>query len=245
MIRRDIYLDCRVFAGRPLKRMSLVLSGRKLRSCAVWIPSWALAQAGWAAAPVPVPKPHPAATAAAADPLGALLQEQGLIEPAANLPVVIGLKLNETGKNSRFTLEFSDPVDVRVFPLAGPNRVVLDMPDVLWRMPDPTRPSGKSTVSAYRYGQFRKGNARLIVDLNTPVKISPPQMLPPEGGAGFRLVFELSPTTAADFAAHAGWPADLQTAAVPAAPPSLRAATAGKRVIIIDAGHGGIDPGTH
>src|ERR1051326_6878135 len=134
MIRRDIYLDCRVFAGRPLKRMSLVLSGRKLRSCAVWIASLALAQAAWAATPVPVPQPPPAATSAAADPLGALLQEQGLIGGGANLPVVIGLKLNEAGKNSRFTLEFSDPVDVRIFTLAGPQRPGRQLPDVFLRV---------------------------------------------------------------------------------------------------------------
>jgi len=201
---------------------------------------------GFAATPVPRPKPLPAlsAAAAAADPLGALLQEQGLVGPASNLPVVIGLKLTENGKNSRFTLEFSDPVDVRAFTLAGPDRVVLDMPDVLWRMPDPTRPNGKGAVRAYRYGQFRKGNARLIVDLNAAVKVGAPQMLPPEGGAGFRLVLDLTPTTADDFAAHAGWPADLQLASAPPSPASPRAST-GKRIVIIDAGHGGIDPGTH
>ena len=199
-----------------------------------------------AASRVPVPKMRPsnAAGALAADPLGALLQDQGLVGPADNLPVVIGLKLTESGKNSRFTIEFSDPVDVRAFTLAGPDRVVLDMPDVLWRMPDPTRPSGKGAVKAYRYGQFRKGNGRLIIDLNAPVKFEPPQMLPPEGGSGFRLVLDLSPTTPSEFAAHAGWPADLQTASAPATAPLLRG-NGGKRVIIVDAGHGGIDPGTH
>jgi N-acetylmuramoyl-L-alanine amidase len=223
--------------------MNLVLSGRKLRSCAVLIAGIALAQAAGAATPIPVPKPQ--LPAAAADPIGALLQEQGLVGAPANLPVAMGLRLSETGRNSRFTLEFSDPVEVRVFTLTGPDRVVLDMPDVLWRMPDPTRPSGKGAVKTYRYGQFRKGNARLIIDLNGPVKYSPPQMLAPEGGAGFRFVLDLSPTTAGDFASHAGWPADLQTASATPAPASPRGGAAGKRVIIIDPGHGGIDPGTH
>jgi N-acetylmuramoyl-L-alanine amidase len=216
-----------------------------LRWAAALILGFALAQGALAGPPIPVPKPQPLATAAiASDPIGALMQQQGLAGSPTNLPVVIGLKLIENGNNSRFTLEFSDPVDVRMFTLAGPDRVVLDMPDVLWRMPDPTRPSGKGLVKAYRYGQFRKGNARLIVDLNGPVKFGPPQTLPPEGGAGFRFVLDLSPTPSADFAAHAGWPADLQAAAAATAASSPRGA-AGKRVIIIDAGHGGIDPGTH
>ena len=154
--------------------MSLALSG--LKTCA-WAAALAIAlgaaAAAMAAGRVPVPKVRPSTMAGvlASDPLGALLREQGLVGPADNLPVVIGLKLTENGKNSRFTLEFSDSVDVRAFTLAGPDRVVLDMPDVLWRMPDPTRPSGKGAVKAYRYGQFRKGNGRLSIDLNTPVKL--------------------------------------------------------------------------
>jgi N-acetylmuramoyl-L-alanine amidase len=228
--------------------MNLVLSGHKARFRAVaLILGFVLAGAAFAATPIPVPKPQLPATrpALASDPIGALLREQGLAGPAANLPIVIGLKLSESGKNSRFIIEFSDPVDVRVFTLAGPDRVVLDMPDVLWRMPDPTRPSGKGSVKAYRYGQFRKGNARLIVDLNTPMKFGQPQLLPPEGGAGFRFVLDLNPTTTADFVAHAGWPTDLQPAAVATASGSPRGGAEGKRVIIIDPGHGGIDPGTH
>jgi N-acetylmuramoyl-L-alanine amidase len=227
--------------------MNLVPSGhRALTRGACLILGLVLAGTAFAATPIPVPKPQPPAPspAVSADPIGALLREQGLAGPAANLPVVIGLTLNENGKNSRFTLEFSDPVDARAFTLAGPDRVILDMPDVLWRMPDPTRPSGKGAVKAYRYGQFRKGNARLIIDLNAPVKFAPPQILPPEGGAGFRLVLDLNPTTAADFVAHAGWPADLQTAAIQAAS-GVRRGTDGKRLIILDPGHGGIDPGTH
>ena len=227
--------------------MNSVPSGHKaLSRGACLILGLVLAGTAFAGTPIPVRKPQPPAPspAVSADPIGALLREQGLAGPAANLPVVIGLTLNENGKNSRFTLEFSDPVDARAFTLAGPDRVILDMPDVLWRMPDPTRPSGKGAVKAYRYGQFRKGNARLIIDLNAPVKFAPPQILPPEGGAGFRLVLDLNPTTAADFVAHAGWPADLQTAAIQAAS-GVRRGTDGKRLIILDPGHGGIDPGTH
>jgi N-acetylmuramoyl-L-alanine amidase len=195
-----------------------------------------------AAQPASVPKPKPANR----DPIGALLARQGLADPAQNVPMVIGLKLGEAPQRSRFTVELSDPVDVRVFTLTNPNRVVMDMPDVQWRMPDAARPSGKGIVKSYRYGQFRKGNARFIVDLNTPVKVGAPEILAPEGGSGFRLVLDLTPTNAADFLAHAGWPADLQTASLGSPPPALRGAQQnGKPLIILDPGHGGIDPGTH
>jgi N-acetylmuramoyl-L-alanine amidase len=203
------------------------------------------------AQPVSVPRPVQADRAPAnrpvpdkADPIGALLARQGLTA-TANVPMVIGLKLGETKERSRFTVELSDPVDVRIFTLTNPNRVVIDMPDVQWRLPDAARPSGRAAVKSYRYGQFRKGNGRLIVDLNMPVKVAAPEMLAPEGGSGFRLVLDLTPTTPADFASHSGWPADLQTASL-GPPPALRTpAQGGKPLIILDPGHGGIDPGTH
>src|SRR3954471_22290322 len=95
-----------------------------LRWAAALTLGFALAQGALAAPPIPVPKPQPPASAAiASDPIGALMQQQGLAGSPTNLPVVIGLKLIENGNNSRFTLEFSDPVDVRMFTLAGPDRV--------------------------------------------------------------------------------------------------------------------------
>jgi len=161
--------------------------------------------------------------------------------------MVIGLKIGESAGRSRFTMELSDPLDVRVFTLTSPNRVVFDMPEVLWRVNGETRPSGQGAVKSYRYGLFRKGNSRFIVDLSAPVKVEKSQILPPEGGSGFRLVVDLAATTNSEFLAHAGWPRDISgaTASVGLAPAPSTPARGGKKLIILDAGHGGIDPGTH
>ncbi|HXJ01841.1 MAG TPA: N-acetylmuramoyl-L-alanine amidase [Micropepsaceae bacterium] len=219
-----------------------------------WGPGWGLGLAlalgtyGVAAAqPIPVPRPQPPhARATQADPFGGLPGHDGSSDPKVNVPLAIGLQLSEGAGRSRFTVELSDPVEARVFTLTNPNRVVVDMPDVQWRVQDAARPSGKGAVKSYRYGQFRKGNSRFIIDLNGPVKVGAPQMLSPEGGAGFRLVFDLTSTTTADFVAHAGWPSDMQPAVASNPPPVLRTpAQSGKPLIILDAGHGGIDPGTH
>jgi len=170
----------------------------------------------------------------------------------SSLPVVIGLKLSETPQRTRFALELSDPVDVRVYTLVNPNRIVIDMPDVLWRAGGEARPSGRRAVKSYRYGQFRRGNFRFVVDLNTPVKVEPPQMVPPEEGFSFRLMIDLTPSTAEEFAAAAGWPSGQVTvgsASLPAAtaPPATASRGDGdkRRIVVVDAGHGGIDPGTH
>jgi N-acetylmuramoyl-L-alanine amidase len=187
---------------------------------------------------------------AADDPIGALLAQQALETPQAPLPVVIGLNLQEGQGRARLTLELSDPIEIKTFTLANPNRVVLDMPEVLWRMPQEARPSGRGPVRSYRYGLFRKGDSRFVIDLGQPVRVEKPLLLPPQGGLSFRLQIDLFPTSAEAFVKTAGWPKDVaggpQTAvaSLPPPPPPQAAANR-KRMIIVDAGHGGLDPGTH
>jgi N-acetylmuramoyl-L-alanine amidase len=183
------------------------------------------------------------AVPAKSDPIGALIASQ-----QTNLPMVIGLKLTENANRAQFTVELSDPIEAHAYTLSNPDRVVIDMPEVLWRVQNDARPSGRGLIRSYRYGLFRKGNFRFVVDLGRPVKVAEPKLLPPEGGAGFQLVLDFAPTTADDFAAHAGWPANVapgaSSATAQAPAPAAKSAVA-KRTIVVDAGHGGIDPGTH
>jgi N-acetylmuramoyl-L-alanine amidase len=212
-------------------------------SAAIAVAGTADAQSQPRAPSTPIPQLRPSD-----DPIGALLAQQALENPQTVLPVVIGLSLQEAQGHARLTIELSDPIDIKAFTLTTPNRVVLDMPEVLWRMPQEIRPSGRGPVRSYRYGLFRKGDSRFVIDLNQPVKVERPQLLSPEKGLGFRLLIDLSPTSADAFAASAGWPRDIAgppPAVVASLPPPATASGARRRIIVVDAGHGGIDPGTH
>lgn len=163
--------------------------------------------------------------------------------------VVLGARIGEHQDRTRFVVEVSEPVEMRTFTLNNPNRVVIDMPAVRWHLDGPSRPSGNGAVRAYRYGTFRPGNSRFVIDLNQPVNVGEPMVLPPENGSGYRVVFDLFPTTQAKFDRVAGWPEDLkareqaiQMAALPKTPPVPQ--TRIKKVIVIDPGHGGPDSGT-
>src|SRR3569833_1904454 len=170
---------------------------------------------------------------------------------ARAVPIVMGVRIGEHADKTRFVIEVSDPVTFRTFTLRNPNRVVVDMPAVQWHMDDAPRPSGNGAIHAYRYGQFRSGNSRFVIDLNAPVSVAPPVVIPPSGGYGYRAVIDLVPATQDQFDRSAGWPDDLrareaaaeQLASLPPAPSPARA-PAEKRVVVIDAGHGGIDGGT-
>ena len=167
------------------------------------------------------------------------------------VPIVMGTRIGEHADRTRFVVEVSDPVSFRTFTLRNPNRVVVDMPAVQWHMGDAPRPSGNGAIRAYRYGQFRSGNSRFVIDLNAPVSVAPPVVIPPTGGYGYRAVIDLVATTQDQFDRTAGWPEDLrareaaaeQLASLPPAP-SPTPAPAERHVVVIDPGHGGIDSGT-
>ena len=191
-----------------------------------------------AAPPKPVPPPGPGPV------IGA--------KPKGPLPIVMSARIGEHDDRTRLVIELSDPVNLRAFALANPDRVVIDMPQVSWRLGAPPRPSGFGAIKSYRYGQFRAGNSRMVIDLNQPVSVSDSLVLPPSSGFGYRVVIDLFPTTRPKFDANAGWPADLRKretdaerlAAMIAAQQTPPARAAGKKIIVLDPGHGGIDSGT-
>ncbi|HUB84944.1 MAG TPA: N-acetylmuramoyl-L-alanine amidase, partial [Rhizomicrobium sp.] len=134
-----------------------------------------------------------------------------------------------------------------VFTLSNPNRVVIDMPQGLWRLSGPQKPSGNGAIRSYRYGLFRPGNSRFVIDLNMPVTAAEPMILPPSDGYGYRVVLDLYPVSQQKFDGKSGWPADLQakeTVAEAAAAPAIAPTPTTRKVVVIDPGHGGIDSGT-
>lgn len=166
-------------------------------------------------------------------------------------PVVLSARIGEHADRTRFVIELSDPVNLRTFTLTNPDRVVVDMPEVQWRLSAAPRPSGFGPVKSYRYGVFRKGNSRIVIDLTRPVTVSDPLVIPPSNGFGYRVVIDLFPTGQGKFAANAGWPADLKAREADAERLTSLAAEApsprspGHKVVVIDPGHGGIDSGTN
>jgi N-acetylmuramoyl-L-alanine amidase len=168
--------------------------------------------------------------------------------------MVLDARIGERPDRTRLVVEISDAVPIRVFTLENPDRVVLDLPEVVWRLNGTTQVGGKGAIKSYRFGLFRPGNSRLVVDLARPMTATAPMVLPPEGGSGYRIVLDLLPTTRKKFVQASGWPADLRARATAAetAPRNLggenprpeSASTAQKHVIVLDPGHGGIDAGT-
>ena len=169
-------------------------------------------------------------------------------DAAAAAPAVTGVRIGQHGAVTRLVLELTQSIEYRVFTLAKPYRVVLDMPEVNWT-PEQARSLGKKgLVSAFRFGKFTPTTTRVVLDMAAPVRIERTFVLAPRAPAKtYRLVVDLQGITEAEFArlAKERRMVDRRSPA-PRVPllPKPRRPRGGKRVIVIDAGHGGVDPGT-
>ncbi|MFP5480141.1 MAG: N-acetylmuramoyl-L-alanine amidase [Alphaproteobacteria bacterium] len=148
--------------------------------------------------------------------------------------------VTDSGGRLALSLAVSQPVPWRVRFLDAPPRLVLDAREIDW-----TGSAGLELppgVLALRAGSFRRGWSRLVVELDGPRRLEAAEMATEAAGAVLRLA--LVPTDPASFAAEAARP-DLPEWAMPdpAELPVLLPQGGGPITVVLDPGHGGIDPG--
>lgn len=218
---------------------------------------------------------------------------------------VSDIRVGAHGLSTRLVIDLDRPVTARVFTLAGPARLVIDLPEVGWRLPPQPLPSNVGVLARLRYGLFEPGNSRIVVDLNQPSRVHEAIALPAEGQQPHRLVIDIARASGSAFMQSVSAPpisivgqesriATVSPSAPPAAltlkqpmskisevavpvkpaapvspapqkvekrerplPPGANPQLAslrlpmkpavpnqpGKRIIVIDPGHGGVDPG--
>ncbi len=174
-------------------------------------------------------------------------------------PVARDARLGGDHKRTRFVADLSKAVNFRVFTLPDPYRVIVDLPEVKFKLPGGLGARGRGLVRAYRYGLFSAGKSRIVIDVKRPVLVDKAFIIEPQNGQPARFVVDLVPTDRLTFLANldrqitetrfarrrqdrAGRQARLRM------PPKLlpqgrRSRSNTRPVIVIDPGHGGIDGG--
>ena len=69
-------------------------------------------------------------------------------------------------ERTRFIADLSKKVDVNVFALGNPYRVIVDAADVSFQMPDGIGNEKRGLVTAFRYGLFAPGKSRIVLDIS-------------------------------------------------------------------------------
>lgn len=170
---------------------------------------------------------------------------------AAVAATVNGARAWSGPDGTRIVFELSGPIQHKVFALENPSRVVVDL-SRSQAAGGLTLVGSQDVVTALRAGPRDGGELRLVLEL---ARSAQPKAftLPPGDGAGHRLVIDLPvPAGAAQAPPPAMVPASMGSAAAakPSAasapvrrPPQSSYANGRDVVVVIDAGHGGTDPG--
>jgi N-acetylmuramoyl-L-alanine amidase len=147
---------------------------------------------------------------------------------------------NEAGK-ARLTVALSRPVAARAHVMERPDRVIVDLPELTFHIAGDGGRKRDGLVTSFRYGLFAPGRSRMVIDLAQPALVSRIEIEPRTRDGTAALVIELARTDRETFrkAALADATADQPpaTAELPQEPKGRRP------VIMLDPGHGGVDPG--
>src|SRR5215467_10522535 len=147
---------------------------------------------------------------------------------------------------TRFIVDLSRNVGLNAFTLADPYRVVIDLPQMVFRFPARTGESGRGLVKAFRYGLVMPGGSRIVIDTKGPVRIDKAFTLEAADGQPARLVVDLAKVDRETYLrtlaleSRARRPSEARKSEREASPP----AGDQRPLVMLDPGHGGIDNGT-
>ena len=160
--------------------------------------------------------------------LAGMVSPWALAAPGAN--TLLSARAWDSGDKLRLVFDLSGPTQYQTFSLEAPQRLVIDLEHTRVATDLSGLSPNKRLVSAIRSGA-RGDGSRIVLDLQAPAQLQS-FIFEPSGGNRHRLVLDLYSSTASPP------PATLARSETP------RAGTAQRDIIVmVDAGHGGKDPG--
>lgn len=162
---------------------------------------------------------------------------------------ISGLRIGQGIGSVRVVFDATSKFDYNVFLLDGPKRLVIDtwgitVPKSLEKTKDKN-----NLVGQVRVGQLDNSGSRIVFDLQKPVVIKKAFMLAPQSTFKWRLAIDVSVASEREFSSKVGQKhAFGSNGGISVSKPEPAAASDGKKdnakkIIVIDAGHGGHDPG--
>jgi N-acetylmuramoyl-L-alanine amidase len=165
--------------------------------------------------------------------------------PRATVPsgaaVAIGAELGPGANGAtKLTLTLSKAIEARAFVMERPDRAVIDLAEVNFQLGPEAGRNREGVVASFRYGLFAPGRSRIVVDLAQPATVGRIETAtrPRDGAVLLSIEFQRADRDAFRRAAVASDPSPaIRKAATVPEPADARP------LIMIDAGHGGTDPG--
>ena len=163
---------------------------------------------------------------------------------ADSFPVATDARLGGDETQTRFVVDLSRKIDLHVFTLADPYRVVVDIPQVTFRLPPKAGESGRGLIKAFRFGLVMPGGSRIVLDAAKPVRVDKAFVVDPADGAPARLVLDLAATDRESFLRKISLDQRFAHTQTPPSREQQSSSGDARPLIVLDPGHGGIDTGT-
>ena len=165
---------------------------------------------------------------------------------------ITGLRIGQNSSGARLVFDADSRFDYKVFTLSEPNRLVVDTQnmDVASAVMKNMRENG--FVKNIRTGTVGVSGVRIVFDLIRPVAVKKAFMLAPQSNFKWRLAIDMETVNERDFIAKVGsanahnssdYNAKNNSSVANSVSSETPKSANTKRVIVIDAGHGGVDPG--
>lgn len=162
-------------------------------------------------------------------------------------PLIFDARIVGDDTRTRFVADMTGAIDISVFTLSDPYRVIIDIPEVRFGIREEEGLTGRGLFTAFRFGQISPGKSRIVLDLSGPVAIDKAFVVPPEGNQPARLVVDVVGTTRDAYLATEQSDRDERLASAPVEEGAVAATPQGgdsdRFTVIVDPGHGGIDTG--
>jgi N-acetylmuramoyl-L-alanine amidase len=159
---------------------------------------------------------------------------------SVNATQIRNARLWRSDSKLRLVFDLSGPVQYKTFTLSAPERIIIDVSGARLEGDFSQLALENTPIKSIRSGHFGTSDTRIVVDLTSPVQLNS-FLLGPQGAQGNRLVLDLGH----DVLSRA--PVQLAAAAPlvkePSAPAAARDRSKRDIMIVVDAGHGGKDPG--
>ncbi len=175
-----------------------------------------------------------------------------LAAPNASAAQISSVRVGQGVGNVRIVMDADSQFDYKVFLLNEPRRLVVDTKNIDVSPKIEKAIDANGFVAATRLGAAGVGGVRIVFDLLKPVTVKKVFMLPPQSKFSWRFVVDLELSTEREFAKHVGNDHAVSTDAYEQGTPSIKMASgkasapvkrSHKKIIVLDPGHGGVDPG--
>ena len=200
---------------------------------------------GWTASVAPAPAARGAAPGGPVAKPATGARETDVVARASS--ATPGITLAGDAARIRLTVDLTAETTPSAFRLLDPARVVVDLPGVELARPLSGGPLARGFVTGVRAGLFAPGKLRVVLDTAGPAAVELARVLPAAAGQPARLEVVVVPAGAASArageiaAAAGGLRIEMPQPEEPVKPIEPRRKA--RPVVVVDPGHGGIDPG--